>query len=306
MKKIVLIVFALSSMAATTGSTAFAPVQMVVTVEARHVDKQGGGVPGVPILGAHDFIVRQGKASLEVRDALPLQGSDADLELYVLLDDASTWTLGSELANLRTFIEAQPAGTAIGVGYMHNGTTDMVASLTKDHARAAKALRIPMGTGSSPYLSLSELVKRWRPGTARHEVIMVTSGVDPLGGPGPTNLYVDAAIADAQRAGVIVYAIYEPGIGHSGHSFYRMNWGQNDLAQLADETGGESYGLQFGAPVSTAPYLDDIAAHLTHQYRVSFLANAAGKPGLKSIKLTTEVPNAEIVAASKVPVPAIP
>jgi len=39
-------------------------------------------------------------------------------------------------------------------------------------------------------------------------------------------------------------------------------------------------------------------------YRISFLANAEGKPGFKSIKLTTEVPNAEIVAASKIHIPA--
>ncbi len=298
MKSLLLAVCALPCLAATVG-TASAPVQMVVTVEAR----RGGNVP---TLNQEDFIVKQGSASLKVTDAVALRGSDAALELYILLDDASRWTLGSELANLRDFIEAQPATTAVGVGYMHNGTVETVAGPTTDHARAAKGLRIPTGMGSSPYLSLSELVKRWPASAARHEVIMATSGADPLGGPGPMNPYLESAIADAQRAGVIVYAIYTPGIGHSAHSYYRMNWGQNDLAELTDETGGESYFLGFGAPVSFAPYLKEIGDHLAHQYRVTFLANAAGRPGLKSIKLTTEVPNAEIVAASKVEVPAGP
>lgn len=39
---------------------------------------------------------------------------------------------------------------------------------------------------------------------------MVTSGIDPLGGFGPTNPYLETAIDDAQRHGVIVYTIYEP------------------------------------------------------------------------------------------------
>jgi len=134
---------------------------------------------------------------------------------------------------------------------------------------------------------------------------MVTSGADSLGGDGPMNPYLDSAIADAQRAGMIVYAIYSPGMGHSGHSYWRTNWGQNYLAELADETGGEAYMLGFGTPVSIAPYLKDIGEHLAHQYGVTFLADATGKPGLKSVKLTTEVPNAEVVAASKVFVPAV-
>ena len=52
---------------------------------------------------------------------------------------------------------------------------------------------------------------------------------------------MDSAIEEAQRAGVIVYSIYTPGVGHYGHSFWRVNRGQNYLTQISDETGGESY-----------------------------------------------------------------
>jgi len=273
-----------------------APVQMVVTVEARRS-------VNVPALNREDFLVYQGKERLQVVDAVPLQGNNADLELFVLLDDSSSWSLGSELADLRTFINTQTASTAIGIGYMSNGRVETVQNLTKDHGHAAKALRLPFGTSSSPYLSLSELIKRWPQSRARREVLMVTSGADPLGGTGVMNPYLDTAIEDAQRAGIIVYAIYTPSSGHSGHSYWRSNWGQNYLAELTDETGGEAYMLGFSNPVSIAPYLADITARFTHQYRISFLADAEGKPGVKSVKLTTEVPNAEIVAASKVYIP---
>jgi hypothetical protein len=273
-----------------------APVQMVVTVEARR------GV-NVPALNREDFLVYQDKERLQVVDAVPLQGRNGELELFILLDDSSSWALGSELADLRTFIDTQTASTAIAIGYMSHGAVETVQNPTKDHALAAKALRLPFGMASSPYLSLSELIKRWPESQARREVLMVTSGADPLGGNGVMNPYLDAAIKDAQRAGITVHAIYTPSTGHSAHSYWRMNWGQNYLAELTDETGGEAYMLGSGTPVSIAPYLADITTRLTHQYRISFLANAEGKPGVKSIKVTTEVPNAEIVAASKVYIP---
>jgi hypothetical protein len=187
---------------------------------------------------------------------------------------------------------------------MHNGSVFTAENLTKDHSLAAKAIRIPTGASSSPYLSVASLIKQWPESAVRREIVFISSGADPLGGDGIMNPYLDAAITDAQRAGVIVYAIYTPGIGHSAHSYWRANWGQSYLGELADDTGGEAYMLGLGSPVSMAPYLADITARLASQYRITLLAKAANKPELQSIKLTTEVPNAEIVAPSKVYVPA--
>jgi len=247
----------------------------------------------------------QGKEKLPVTEAVPLRGDNADLQLYILIDDASNWTLGSQLNDVRGFINEQPEATSIGVGYLRNGAVQTVEKLTTDHGSAAKAVRLPMGLASSPWLSLSELIKKWPESAARREVLMVTSGADPLGDQGTMpNPYLDSAIADAQRAGIVVYAIYTPAEGHSGHSFWRMNWDQNHLGELADETGGEAYMLGFGAPVSIQPYLADLTARLTHQYRIGFLAKGEAKAGLKTIRLTTEVPNAEVVGANKVYVPA--
>lgn len=239
---------------------------------------------------------------LQVAELTGLAGEHAGLELFILLDDASDTNVGSQFGDLRRFIEAQPETTAIGLGYMRNGTVDMVQNLTTDHSRAAHSLRLPVNVAAmaSPYLSLSDLIKRWPATSARREVVMVTSGVDPLGGLGVINPYLDAAIDDAQRHEIVVYAIYMPGGGHSGHSFYRINWAQNHLAQLAEETGGEAYMLGFGPPVSLAPYLDQIAAHLIHQYRVTMLVAPQGKGGFRQVRYSTEVPNAELVAAAKV------
>ena len=220
---------AVSAFSQNEGQSSSVPAQMIVTVESRHGRD-------VPALNREDFMVYQGKERVQLVDALPLQGDNADLELFLLIDDASDWRLGTQLGDLRRFLDAQAAGTAVEIGYMRNGTIDTIAELTKDHTRAAGALRLPMGASTSPYLSLSDLIRRWPKSSARREVLMVTSGADPLGGSGITNPYLDAAIEDAQRAGIIVYAIYAPGTGHAGHSYWRMSWGQNYLAELADET----------------------------------------------------------------------
>jgi hypothetical protein len=276
------------------------PVRMVVTVEARHGTD-------VPVIQREDVMVYQGHDRDKVTDWVPLQGDHAGLELFVLIDDASDTSLGLQLEDILKFINSQPATTAIAVGYMQNGTVNIVQNFTSDHAQAAKPLRLPFGNAgvsASPYESVVDLIKRWPESPVRREILMVSDGIDRLWGSGPADPYVDSAIEQAQRAGVIVFTIYTTGVGHYGHSFWRINWGQNYLSQIADQTGGEAYYLGFGAPVSFVPYLDDLTRRLTHQYLLTFLAKPEKKAGLQRAKLSTEVPNAELVAADHVYVPA--
>ena len=273
------------------------PVQMIVTVEARHGKD-------VPSLHPEDVMAYQRNERLRVTDVVPSQGEHAGLELFLLVDDSSDTSIGSQFGDLRQFIETQPATTAVGIAYMNHGTVDIVQNLTTDHSHAAQTLRVEMWAGGpSPYLSLSELIKRWPNSSARHEVVLVTSGADSLSGTEPSNPYLDKAIADAQRHGIVVYAIYMPSAGHAGHSLWRLNWAQSHLAQIADQTGGEAYMLGFGPPISFAPYLEDVAAHLAHQYRVTVLFTPAPKAGFRDVRFVTEVPNAELVSASKAYVP---
>jgi hypothetical protein len=224
------------------------PVQSIITVEARRT--QGTEVPA---LSPGDVMAYEHRESLRVTELVALQGENADLQLFVLIGDSSDSSLGSRFGELRSFINAQPARTAIGLGYMRNGMVDLRQDLTADHSRAAQALRIPFSSaGASPYLALSDMIKRW-PGDekSRRAVLMVTSGIDPLGGQELIDPYLDSAIEDAQRNQVTIYAIYMPAAGHSGHSFFRMNWGQSHLAHLAEEPGGEAYMLGFEAPQLT-------------------------------------------------------
>lgn len=278
------------------------PVHMVVTVEAR----KG---PEVPVVNREDVMVHEGKDRVKVTDWVAAQGDRAALEFFVLLDDSSGLSLGSQLGDIRQFILGQPPTAKIGVAYMQNGIARIEQNLTSDHELAAKALRLPMGIGgvnASPYFALSDLMKRWPASSNRREVVMVSSGVDRYyGGDDMLDPYVSSAIEDAQRAGVLVSAIYSPGAGHFGHDYWQTYWGQLYLAKLADETGGESYYIGFtGPPVAFAPFLDDLANRLNHQYLLGFLARPEKKAGLRQVKVTTEVPNADLVAARMVYVPA--
>jgi hypothetical protein len=285
--------------ASATGPAA----NLVVTVEARH----GSNIPDVT---RDDVMVYEGRDRDRVTGWLPLQGDHAGLEFFIMLDDSSNVTLGSQLEDVRQFINAQPPTTKIGVAYMANGIAQVVQNLTSDHALTAKALRLPFGNpgaSASPYFSLGDLIKRWPASDERREVLMITDGIDRYWGSGPDNAYVDTVIEQAQRAGVIVYSIYTPGVGHYGHSYWRTYWGQNYLSQLSDETGGESYYLIGPAPpVSFAPYMEDITRKLNHQYLLTFMAKPQKKAGMQRVKVHTEVPNAELVSADRVYVPATP
>jgi hypothetical protein len=278
-------------------------VNLVVTVEARH----GSNVPDIT---RDDVMVYQGHDRDRVTGWLPLKGDHAGLEFFIMLDDSSNVSLGSQLEDIRQFINAQPTTTKIGIAYMQNGIAQVMQNLTNDHALAAKALRLPLGNpgaSASPYFSLGDLIKRWPASEERHEVLMITDGIDRYWGSGPDNVYVDQVIEQAQRAGVIVFSIYTPGEGHYGHSYWRTYWGQNYLSQVADETGGEAYYLIGSAPpVSFAPYLEDVTRRLGRQYLLTFIPKPEKKAGMQRVKLQTEVPNAELVSADRVYVPATP
>lgn len=280
-------------------ASAGTPVSMVVSVEARH----GKEIPPITI---EDVKVFQGSTPDRVTGFTPLAGNDAALQLYVLVDDSAEPSLANQFTDARNFMNAQPASTQIAVGYLANGTVKTTQEFTTDRELAGKALRLPLGSGfggPSPYLSVSELIKHWPAFEGRREILMLSEGVDELQ-EGSVNSYLDAAVRDAQRAGVQVYSIFTSDSGHLGHTYWRIYWGQYDLSRLTDETGGELYWQGFTTPVSFQPYLKEFAERLEHQYRLTFLAHAGKKGGFERVSIETSAKDAQIVGAHDVYVPA--
>jgi hypothetical protein len=282
------------------GQPAGAAVQTVVTAEPRHE----GRAPTA--LTQSDVAVSSGKDRLDVLEVKPATGDHGTLQLFLLLDDSSSTTLGSQFGELKSFINSLPAATAVAIGYMRDGGVDKVQDFTTDHAAASGKIRLPLGSpgaSASPYFSLSELIKHWPVSDARREVLMVTDGVDRYYGGGPDNPYVETAYHQAQRAGISVSSVYWQSVGHFGHSWRFINWGQNYLAQIAEETGGEAYWQGIGNPVSFAPFLRDFAKRLSNQYIVTFRAKPHDKPGLEPVKIRTELRDIDLVGPSAVWVP---
>jgi hypothetical protein len=278
------------------------PVSMVVTVNAR----SGAETPNI---GGENVIVSEGRTRAKVTDWVPLRGERAGLELFILLDDSRETSLGTQVEDIRRFIVAQPAATKIGIAYMQEGGTKIVQALTADHAQAAHALHVSLGNlarSESPYNALGDLIKHWPAGSdkGRREILMISSGVDALngeGGPYRYDGYLDAAVEAAQRAGVVVFAI-----GTSGENIDsdHLGQGKNYLAQVAEETGGESYYHQSGPLISFVPYLDDVTQRLNRQYLLAFVAKPGKNAGMQSVKVHTDLSHMEIASAERVFVPA--
>lgn len=264
------------------------PVHMVVTAEL------GPGAPAT-VIPASEVAAWQGRTQLPVTEWIPLTGDNAGAEFYVLIDERVDPAQTALFEDLRQFVSRQPASTAVGIAYMFNGEAHVAQTPTTDHALAAKALRASTGTESaaaSPYTSLSALVGAWPDASLRREVLMVTDGIDRFGDFGELNMYVDQAVEDAQRAGVQVYSLYAPALGHAGHSPALIRWGQTYLSQLAEETGGETY-----LTGAVEPFLSDITEQMQHQYQITFLALPGSGPGLEPVRFTTGIARVDLVAA---------
>jgi hypothetical protein len=229
------------------------------------------------------------------------------MQLMILIDDSARGTFDTEIPTLKQFINSLPPNFEVAVAYMRNGMAQITANFTRDHAAAANGIRVAFGPGGadvSPYDSLTDAVKKW-PATAgndvRKEIIMISGGVEGLGGGwNPDNPYVNAGIRSAQEAGVVVYTIYSPSVGHMGHGLWRQTWGQNFLSMLSDETGGESYMIGYGSPVSFEPFLQGIATQWQHQYRLTFMAKPENKSGVQPVKVTVPEKDASIAAPDRV------
>ena len=122
---------------------------------------------------------------------------------------------------------------------------------------------------------------------------MITNGVDPYNGStsitNQDSPYVNTAILDAQRAGVPVYSIYFTDAGFRGRGTFS---GQSYLSQVAENTGGISYYLGTGNPVSLAPFLNQFKGALAETYIATFPVEANKKT--VSLKIATSAPKTKL------------
>ena len=235
-----------------------------------------------------------------------LQENNSPVELVLLLDAGARASLGTQFSDIQAFVKEMPPNTKMAIAYMQQGRAAFSSQLSSNAADVLKGLHLSTGIpgeNASPYFCLSDLAKNWpsHDRTARREVLMITDGVDNYERRfDPDDPYVQTAIKDSVRAGLVVYSIYWRNTGRINNTGYQTNAGQNLLLEVTQATGGNSYWQGLGNPVSLQPLLQDLHRRLNNQYEVSFTAPSNGKPEVESLKVDLHVPSAKVAAPQQV------
>ena len=284
------VLFASGAMLAATFAMAAEQKQKVQTGTIVTVVPKKEAPGGVPQSALH---LKVNGKNTEITRFVPLRRPESNVELVLLIDDGARTSLGTQMSDIANFIKNLPSGTKVSIGYMFNGMAQLAGPLTSDHNVALRGLHLPVHGGAaisaSPYFCLSSLAKNWPSSDmhARREVVMITDGIDYYEVRyDPEDPYVQAAMDDSVRAHLIVYAIYWRSSDFLDRTEYGADDGQNLLAQLTEGTGGTSYWIGVGNPVSFIPYFEDINRRLDNQYEMEFMTTIGNKPEMQTIKLS--------------------
>jgi len=284
--------------AAGQAGTLKVPVTTVVTV-------LGPNFTPPPALGKTDVVVRVKDHREDVVAWDSAQGEKSALELAIVIDDLSN--IGNQMDDLRKFIHSQSKETSVGLFYANNGVTQAVAPFSTDHDAVASKARITIGqagASTSIYLSLMDVMSKWHSSGARREILVIADGIDRFRGD-PESPDVTSTIEKAQKAGIMIHTLYARGGGREGRNLFRVNYGQSNLAQMADGTGGEAFFQGLETPISFTPFLEQLDMVLHNQYFLTFTTSRSTKKNgeLRGFHVSTEQHNVEISAARYVLVP---
>lgn len=227
----------------------------------------------------------------------------APLALTLLVQDDLASPVGLEISGLANFIRSLPQGSHVQVGYLRSGSLQLRQKFTTDLERAAKSLRVPIGSASAapynPYVQIYESLKRYGgvPLGTRRAVLVISDGLDLSRGfdsSSPSrSVDLDRAISEAQRRSVAIYGIYAPTVGQGGNTTLVSN-AQGSLMRLTQETGGKAFFQGTGAPVSFAPFLRELSERLARQFALTYLSTHAEK-GFHRIKIDSPDKDAELI-----------
>jgi hypothetical protein len=281
------------------GAAAFAQTagqgRAVVTVFAKHTEV-------APIVAQQDVSAKANGKDVTLTGWTPLKGPKDGVELVVLIDSGAR-NMGREFEEIGHFIQSLSPDTKVGVGYMQNGYVAMAGPLTADHKQVVSELHLPAGPTTNPYFSLSSLAQKWPSPdhVARHEVLMFSDGVDPENRRfDPDDPYVQSAIQDSVRAGLVIYTIYWRSSGAGDSSSLTQDGGQSLMGELSEATGGYNYWIGSGNPVSLQPFFDDLLRRFDNQYALDFTAHLDRKPAVESVKIKIEGIGLQVTAPQQV------
>lgn len=271
------------------------------------VTAEGPKSAPAPVITMHDVIAHVSKQPAGVEVWHRLQDDPAGLELWIMIDDGTDTSIGTQFNDIKAFIRQQPGQVKVAIGYLRDGSVLTVQKPTTDRDAAVKAIRLPTGMpgiSASPYIALSEFIHKLPAAPAQpREIVLISSGIDPYyTGMTPENPYLQTAFQDGQKAGIPIYTIYYSMAGHAGHSYWLLNWGQNNLSYLSEQTGGEFYWQGTSNPVALQPFFNDINRRYGEQYVMRIDLPALHR-GFERLQLHTETSGVTLVGPTDIYIP---
>ena len=256
-----------------------------------------------PIMGK-DLVIQVNGKEARVTGLLPRRSPDSSLEFVLLIDSSAGGGIGSQFQEIQQFIRRLPPNSKAAIAYMHNGSAVFASPLSADRDQVLRGLHLPVGSAgssASPYFCLSDLAKHW-PSTdreARREVVMISNGIDPYDRPlDYDDAYLQTAVNDSLRSGLVVYSIYWHGLGGARSRF--GNAGQSLMNIVTEATGGVSYGSGLSNPISFQPFFDDLLLRFRNQFQLEFVGDLRGKPHPEELKLKLNAQGIEVSSPHQV------
>ena len=195
------------------------------------------------------------------------------MNIAILVQDDLVSRVGNELGVTRDFIRSLPTGSTVMIGYITSGTLQVRQPFTGDLEKAARSLRMPIGSTSAsaynPYVEVVEALRKFESLKGPNALLLISDGLDVSGGfdssaAGHT-IDIDRAIREANRRNVAVYSFYAPSVGLTSRSGLAASYGQSSLNRLSRETGGEAF-FQGYSFVTFDSYFDRLRNSLNEQY----------------------------------------
>ena len=292
----VLALFALSASAQSDNFSGRA----TLTVLPAHPDTQDAS------LSAGQLAVKLDGKQAIVDSLTQLTSANSPLELVLLIDGSVRASLYGQSGEIIGFAKEIPSNTTMAIAYMENGHAALAGPLSSDSSAVESELHMTSGgpgSNASPYFCLSDLARNWPSKSigARRVILMITDGVDEYDQRfDMDDPYVQSAINDSLRAGIVVFTMYWHDQGRASSSERATDSGQNLLSQVTQATGGNSYWQGNGNPVSLKPYFEDLRRRLRSEYALVVSAPFKGKPFTASLKLKATAPNAKVIAPQSI------
>lgn len=198
------------------------------------------------------------------------------LNLAVLIQDDLVPQVGNELGVTREFIRSLPKGSQVMVGYITAGSLQVRQSFTTDLDKAARSLRVPIGSTSAspfnPYVEVIEALKKFKNegSTNSNAILLISDGLDTSRGFDSTaagnTLDIHRAIKKANELRVAVFSFYAPSVGLTSRSRLAASYGQSSLNRISNETGGRAFFQGTTGFVTFDSYFDRLREQLNRQY----------------------------------------